>query len=661
MRSPRRIYALGLMLIIALSTTSGLAIVGAEDGSPTLQITIHRIQSIDAIESPVEGEPDWVYKIEVWGGDGWLSVETNETVGNGDIAGGHTYAFTLGDISANTTNIYITLLEVDTWTNQKEVADVSGAPGAMKQDQREPTVPLTAIFRGQYNLITGSFSGDPLTLDGGLFKTSGDYDGSTDSDQNDASLWFTVQDDYETPTAEAGPDQSSLTGEELSFDGSASQASEGSSLIAYEWDFESDNVVDETGAKPSRAFDLRGTYTVILRVTDSLGETSSDILTVKVLNREPTASFNHTPIEPTVFQTIQFQDDSSDPDGNVTVWAWNFGDGATSTQENPTHRFENRGSFTVTLTVTDNDEGNDTYTRVITTENLEPTASFRAPNSANVGERIRFIDESTDPEGGVLAYLWNFGDGSISTARNPIHDYDTPEAVLVTLLVTDDEGGTNTATKTIVIFPTIRPVADFSHEPDGGTIHEDVSFHDESSDEDGSILAWEWDFGDGETSRRKDPTHRFDDKGTYRVTLTVEDDDGNDDTVTKSVTITNLPPNAEFTASTTVAITDDEIRFTDSSTDPEDHQLRYSWDFGDGTTSDAPNPSHRYEDAGTYTVTLTVSDDEEETDTSSANMNIQGAPGGGGGIPGFPIASVAIGALLGALMLSKSRALHVTR
>jgi len=181
-----------------------------------------------------------------------------------------------------------------------------------------------------------------------------------------------------------------------------------------------------------------------------------------------------------------------------------------------------------------------------------------------------------------------------------------------------------------------------------------VAFIDESRDEDGSILIWEWDFGDGETSSRKDPTHTFEDKGTHRVTLTVEDDDGNTDTVTQSVTIENLPPTAEFTASTTTAQVDDEVRFTDASTDPEDHQLRYAWDFGDGSTSDASNPSHSYDDAGTYTVVLTLSDDEGETDTASASVKVEGGtPTGDGGIPGFPIASVAIGALLGALVLSR--------
>ncbi|MEE8355504.1 MAG: PKD domain-containing protein, partial [Candidatus Bathyarchaeia archaeon] len=370
---------------------------------------------------------------------------------------------------------------------------------------------------------------------------------------------------------------------------------------------------------------------------------------------EPTASFNHTPLEPTVFQAIQFQDNSTDPDGNVTAWAWDFGDGATSALENPTHKYEERGSYTVTLTVDDNDGGADASTRAISTRNLEPTASFRAPSTANVGDGIRFVDESTDPEGGPMTYLWNFGDGSTSTAKNPIHEYDTPEAVLVTLLITDDEGATHTATQTIVIFPTIRPVADFSHEPEGGTIHDTLTFYDESRDEDGSILSWEWDFGDGETSSRKDPTHTFEDKGTHRVTLTVEDDDGNTDTVTRSVTIENLPPTAEFTASATTAQIDDEIRFTDASTDPEDHQLRYSWDFGDGSTSDASNPRHSYDEAGTYTVVLTLSDDEGETDTASATVKVEGEPAGNGGIPGFPIASVAIGAVLGALLLSRLR------
>jgi len=651
MKVSRRFHAL-LPLILALSTLSGSAIVEAEDGTPTLQVTIHRIQSIDPIEGPLEGEPDWLYRIEVWDGDAWQSVTTNTTVGDGDLEGDHTHTFSLDALSANSTNIFITLYEEDTWTSQLEVADVSGDPGAMLQDQREP-VPLFAIFKGVYSLVTGSFTGDPLTLDGGLHVTSGDYDGSTDSDQNDASIWFTVQEDYETPTAVAGPDQTSLTGEELSFDGSASKASEGSTLVAYEWDFESDGVIDEIGAKTSRVFDLMGTYTVTLKVTDSLGETSTDALTVTVLNREPTASFNHTPFQPTLFQTVQFRDNSTDPDGNVTAWEWDFGDGSTSTLEEPTHKYEERGSYMVTLTVTDNDGGTDASARIIATRNLEPTARFRAPGTANVGDGIRFVDESTDPEGGPLTYLWNFGDGSTSTARNPIHEYDTPEAVLVTLLITDDEGATHTATLTIVIFPTIRPEADFSHEPEGGTIHDTVAFFDESLDGDGSILAWEWDFGDGETSSRKDPTHSFEDKGIHRVTLTVEDDDGNTDTVTKSVVIENLPPTAEFAASTTTAMVDDEIRFTDASTDPEDHRLRYSWDFGDGGSSDASNPSHRYDEAGTYAVALTVTDDEGETDTATGSVRIEGAPAGVGGIPGFPIASLAIGALLGALILSR--------
>jgi PKD repeat protein len=653
MEAPRRIHAIGLLLLLALSTLTGSATVEAEDGTPTLQVTIHRILSIDPIEGPLEGEPDWIYRIEVWGGDGWQTFTSDTVEGDGELAGNNTHIFSLEALTSNSTNVYITLYELDTFISLWEVADISGDPGAVHQDQREPA-PLFAVYEGVYNLVTDSFTGDTLLIDGDRFMTSGEFDGSTDSDENDAAVWFTVQDDYEPPTAEAGPDQTDLTRETFSFDGSASQASAGSTFVAYEWDFESDGVIDASKAKPSRVFNLRGTYTVALRVTDSLGETSTDTLTVTVLNRGPTASFNHTPLEPTVFETIQFRDNSTDPDGNTTAWAWDFGDGSTSTQENPTHRYEDRGSYTVTLTITDNDGGTDSSTRIITTRNVEPTAGFRAPSTVNVGDGVRFVDESTDPEGGPLTYLWNFGDGSTSTAKNPIHEYTTPEAVLVSLLITDDEGATHTATLTIVIFPTIRPVAEFSHEPEGGTIHDTVAFIDESRDEDGSILIWEWDFGDGETSSRKDPTHTFEDKGTHRVTLTVEDDDGNTDTVTQSVTIENLPPTAEFTASTTTAQVDDEVRFTDASTDPEDHHLRYTWDFGDGSTSDASNPSHSYDDAGTYTVVLTLSDDEGETDTARASVKVEGgAPTGDGGIPGFPIASVAIGALLGALALSR--------
>jgi PKD repeat protein len=650
MKGFKRFHAI-LPLILVLSMLSGIAM--ADDGTPTLQVTIHRIIGIDNIEGPLEGEPDWIYRIEVWDGDSWQSVTSDTIDGNGELDGDHTFIVALDALAANSTNIYITLFELDNFITLWEVADVSGDTGAVHQDQREPA-PLSAVFKGVYNLVTDSFTGDLLLIDGDRLLTSGEFDGSTGSDENDAAIWFTLNDDYQTPTAEAGPNQTSLTGEQLEFDGTASQVSAGSTIVAYEWDFESDGLIDTIEAKPSNVFDLMGSYTVTLRVTDSLGEISTDTLMVAVQNREPTASFYHTPLEPTVFQIIQFGDNSTDPDGNITAWAWDFGDGTTSTLEDPTHKFEDRGSYTITLTINDNDGGTDTTTRAITTGNLGPTASFRAPSTVNVGEGVRFVDESSDPEGGSIAYLWNFGDGSTSTGKNPIHEYDTPEVVIVTLLVTDDEGFTHTATQTIVIYPAIRPTADFTHEPDGGTINDIVAFHDGSSDEDGSILAWEWDFGDGETSVRKDPTHKFEDKGTHRVTLTVEDDDGNTDTVTKSVTIENLPPTAEFTASASSAKTGDEIRFTDSSADPEGHPLKYAWDFGDGSTSDASSPRYSYDEAGTYTVVLTLSDDEGETDTASVSVKVEGgAPPAGGGIPGFPIASVALGALLGALLLSK--------
>jgi len=450
MKHPRRIHAIGLLLLLALSTLSGSATVEAEDGTPTLQVTIHRILSIDPIEGPLEGEPDWIYRIEVWGGDGWQTITSDTITGNGDLEGNHTYTFTLDALSVNSTNVYITLFEEDTFISLLEIVDISGDPGAIQPDQRGQAPPF-AIFKGVYNLVTDSFTGDTLLIDGGLFMTSGEFDGSTDTDENDAAVWFTVQDDYKPPTAEAGPDQSTLTGEKLSFDGSASQASAGSTLVTYEWDYESDGVIDASKAKPSRIFNLTGTYTVTLRVTDSLGETSTETLTVTVVNRGPTASFNHTPLEPTVFETIQFRDNSTDPDGNITTWAWDFGDGTTSTLEDSTHRYEDRGSYTVTLTITDNDGGTDAFTRIITTRNVEPTAGFRAPSTVNVGDGVRFVDESTDPEGGPLTYLWNFGDGSTSTAKNPIHEYTTPEAVLVSLLITDDEGATHTATLTIVI------------------------------------------------------------------------------------------------------------------------------------------------------------------------------------------------------------------
>ena len=160
-----------------------------------------------------------------------------------------------------------------------------------------------------------------------------------------------------------------------------------------------------------------------------------------------------------------------------------------------------------------------------------------------------------------------------------------------------------------------RPTADFAPSCTDLT----CSFTDGSSDSDGDVVAWSWSFGDGGTSTEKDPDHTYANGGDYTVTLLVTDDGGAASTaVSKTVSVVdpgNEAPTADFSAS----CTDLTCSFTDLSSDADGDVVGWSWDFGDGATSAARNPSHTYANGGTYGVALIVTDDDGARSAAVSN------------------------------------------
>jgi PKD repeat protein len=245
------------------------------------------------------------------------------------------------------------------------------------------------------------------------------------------------------------------------------------------------------------------------------------------------ADFSGTPTSGDKPLDVSFTDESTG--GPVTEWSWDFGDGGSSTEQNPSHTYTVAGTYTVALTVT-GPGGSDAETKVdyITVNEPAPVAEFSAdPTNGNKPLAVQFTDEST---GVVSSWSWNFGDGGSSTDQNPSHTYTTQGVYTVALTVTGP-GGSDSETKTDYITVTVdAPVAAFSGSPLSGPKSLEVDFTDEST---GEISSYSWAFGDGGTSTTQNPTHTYTAAGTYTVALTVTGPGGsNTETKVDYITVT---------------------------------------------------------------------------------------------------------------------------
>jgi len=377
----------------------------------------------------------------------------------------------------------------------------------------------------------------------------------------------------------------------------------------YTWEFGDGSI--GYGKEVFHDYASEGIYQVNLTVKGADG-TIFESQMINTANNAPVADFYFSPEYPYTLQDVFFWDNSTDSDGYIINWTWNFGDGNMAYGPFVNHTYMKAGNYTVQLTVVDNQMKADSVSQIVVVRNRLPVPKFywtRNPDG-ELEFRANFpFDPSYDEDGTIVNYTWDMGDGTIKYGAVVHHSYSKTDQYTVTLIVRDDDNGTASTSRKIHSNNAI-PDVKFRWEPEEPTDLDNVTFISESTD-DGTIERYIWELGDGNTSYNQTVIHRYAEDGYYMVRLTLIDDEGAFNYSQKTIFIKNVPPIANFTYSPPYPVPNKKIVFNASSSyDLDGDVVEWRWDFGDGSVGYGMVVNHSYGEDGVYVVNLTVKDND---------------------------------------------------
>ncbi len=378
------------------------------------------------------------------------------------------------------------------------------------------------------------------------------------------------------------------------------------------WNWEFSNGTLSNAQNPTVTFASPGTYSVKLVIQNATGIAQFERIDYITVFAAPVPAFRANNTLICVPGVVTFTDFSTTPVGTITSWSWDFGDGGTSTLQNPTHTYTNQGFYTIVLTVTSSTGCTKSavagsYIRVI--GGVTTDFNFTAPRTCTGPFTVNFQNQSSGP--GTISYNWNFGNGQTSNAANPTAIYASPGTYTVTLNTQSNLGCTGSIQKTVTIGTT---TTDFTA-PINICLNQPTSFQNNSNP---PPVSSTWDFGDGTVSGQINPVKTFLAPGPYSVKL-INRYAGCVDSITKTVTVTDKPVVDFMSNDSTFCQAPSTVQFTDLTSG----STSWFWDFGDGTTSTQQNPSHQYTATGDYDVTLTATTGTGCTNTTTKTAFIR--------------------------------------
>jgi len=387
---------------------------------------------------------------------------------------------------------------------------------------------------------------------------------------------------------------------------------------SYVWNF--GDGTTSTLEYPGKTYNTPGEYLVTLTVSNTNGNTASVTRLLRV-GAKPVAGFTATA---NTTYTYAFNNTSTIPAGNISSYWWSFGDGTVSADKNPTKTFSAIGTYIVQLVAVGDGGCTDTIRKTITItlpgSTICTTPSFTVNDSSQciTDNHYIFTNTTTACSGCALTYEWNFGDGTYAYTRDAQKTFTQFGEYDVVLKITDCNGNTSQTIRQLYVGD--KPHASFNILTNTGSGH-DYTFLSTSTVVLGPIT-YAWDFDNGTTSTLSNPTVSLS-AGNYNVKLVVKGRGTCRDTTTQLVNVIAAPV-ADFTFSRNGCTSAAEAFIFTNTTTGGAPTVTYSWNFGDGTTSTAKNPTHYYLYPNSYTITLTATDANNNSSTKSVTIQSQG-------------------------------------